>query len=259
MRATIVNYRTLQLSTACALLWLIACGPASAADENDQDISVALGVSLTSGNSDTLTANASVRTSRSSQKQEWTVSAEGNYGEADTEIPVGEETRTETETTTQNAKGALRYKLKFDRTYAYNDDSIFHDDIAGVDYRLIAGLGGGLYAVQAEDLEVGVEAGAAYVREELAEDEDDDFVAFRFAARHEQDLSKTAKVWESVEYLPRTDDWDDYLVNAEAGVEAALNSHLNLRLVVQDRYDSIPPSGSERNELAVIGSIVIML
>jgi len=254
-----MNRQGLQLCTAFGLFWLLACGIVPAAEKNGQETSLAVGVNLTSGNSDTLTANASVRTSRSSQKQEWTVSAEGNYGEADTEIQAGEETRTETETTTQNAKGAFRYKLRFDRTYAYNDDSIVHDDIAGIDFRLIAGLGGGLYAVKAENLEIGVEAGAAYVREELAEDEDDDFVALRFAARHEQDLSETAKVWESIEYLPRADDWDDYLVNAEAGVQAALNSHLNLRVVVQDRYDSIPPGDSERNELAVIGSIVIML
>ena len=94
------------------------------------------------------------------------------------------------------------------------------------------------------------------MHEELATDEEDDYWAVRLAVRHDHVLSKTAKTWESLEYLPRADDWADYLLQAEAGVEAALNARFNLRLVLQDRYDSEPPAGIDENDLTVVASLV---
>ena len=59
--------------------------------------------------------------------------------------------------------------------------------------------------------------------------------------------------------MPRIDDWEQYLLDAEVGIEAAINSHMSLRFVLQDLYNSRPASGSERNDLMVIGAVNAML
>ena len=45
------------------------------------------------------------------------------------------------ETNTENGRAYLKYKQKYERVYAYSDNSVFHDDIADIDSRLILGAG----------------------------------------------------------------------------------------------------------------------
>lgn len=229
------------------------------AEEKGWDTTVALGATLTSGNSDTLAANASIAASREGEKHEIRLGAEANYGEADFETTVDGTTTTSTETTTQNAKALANYKRKFGRIYGYSDDNILHDDLGGIDYRMTLGVGGGGYVIEGDNSKLGTEMGVAYIREELADNTENDGIFMRFAARHDHQFSDTARIWESVEYLPNTEDFGDYLVNAEAGAEAALNSTLSLRIVLQDRYDSTPPGDNDENDLSLVSSVVYKL
>ena len=45
----------------------------------------------------------------------------------------------------------------------------------------------------------------------------------------------------------------------EAGVEAVLRGRLNIRFVVQDRYDSDPPAARDKNDLSAIGALAYKL
>jgi putative salt-induced outer membrane protein YdiY len=113
-----------------------------------------------------------------------------------------------------------------------------------------------------------VEGGLAYIWEEeyetlSAEDDGsgtgdltDNYLSIRFGQHYDYKLSETAMLWQSLEFLPRADDFENYLFNAEAGVEAALTAMLNLRFVLQDRYNSEPPPGLEKNDVAVITALV---
>ena len=123
---------------------------------------------------------------------------EGNIGEA--EIDGVDET------TTQNAKAQAVYKYKFNGSYLYSDNSIFHDDIADIEYRLIVGVGVGYRVVDTERAKLGLEIGVAYVEEELNDGTKDDKIAGRLAVRHDQTLSEQSKCWFSAEYLPSVDD-----------------------------------------------------
>jgi hypothetical protein len=64
-------------------------------------------------------------------------------------------------------------------------------------------------------------------------------------------------VWETLEFLPEVDNLDNYIANAELGIEASLNKsdRLLLRTVLQDTYDSIPAPGRLKNDLKLIASI----
>ena len=249
-------------AVVCVIVFMIGSIPVrilNAEEDEGWKTTLSMGVNIASGNSETTSGNAGFLSARSTDSHEWRLGVEGSYAEAKLEVVSAGVTNTIDETTAQNAKAFINYKRKFGSIYAYSDDSIFHDDPAAVDYRVNFGVGVGVYLVQTEKSKLGVEFGGAYVFEELTTGDEDDYMAIRFSVSHEQDISKTAKIWESIEYLPRADDWDDYLLSVEAGVEAVLTGQLSLRLVLQDRYDSEPPAAKDENDMTVIGSLVFKL
>jgi len=221
------------------------------ADEKQWERSIAAGVNLTSGNSDTLAINASIRAEYEGDTHEFRMGVEGDVGESEVD---GVD-----ETTAQNGKLHAIYKYKLNTSYLYTDNSLFHDDMADIEYRLVLGGGGGYHVLKTKQAKLGLEIGAALIREELTDDSREDDISLRAAARHDQNLSEHSKFWLSAEYLPNIDDTNDYLLNAEAGLEAAVNSSLSLRAVVQDRYDNLVPDGREENDLSVISSLVYKL
>jgi hypothetical protein len=53
------------------------------------------------------------------------------------------------------------------------------------------------------------------------------------------------------------DDFNNYIINAEAGVAADLTAKKNLSLsvVAQDTYNSVPAPGRKNNDLKLIASL----
>jgi len=242
------KYRFMSTCTAA----LMVCLPAMAAEEAGMKTALAAGVSLTDGNSETMQANASIVSEGEKQGLgSVRFGIEGNYGENTVD---GKD-----DTTVENAKvfGNVKKTLS-EMSFVYVDASVLYDDIALVNYRATIGPGAGLYLIKNDATKLSVELGASYVWEDVA-DVSDDYVAVRLAERLDHQISETAKVWESVEYLPQVDDFNNYLLTAELGVEAALNSRLNLRLVLQDKYDPIPGAGLEKNDIALISGISVNL
>jgi hypothetical protein len=47
-------------------------------------------------------------------------------------------------------------------------------------------------------------------------------------------------------------DFQNYLVNAEAGISAPINKSLSVNLVLQDSYKSVPAKGKLKNDLKLI-------
>ena len=103
-----------------------------------------------------------------------------------------------------------------------------------------------------------MDAGPSYLWEKKA-GVADNYWALRIGQRFEYAFSKTAKAWQSAEYLPKAEAWGDYLLNVELGAEAALNSRFHLRLVLQDKYDSTPGEGLKQNNLLLIGGLGVSL
>ncbi len=211
---------------------------------------------LNKGNTDSMTANTALITTSERDAMEYRFSIEGSYGENTTTEDDGTEN---TEKTAQNAKATANIKRTFGRPYVYSDNSIFHDKIGGIDYRVIAGLGGGTHVIDNGKDKLGLEAGLAYIFEKFESGADNDSKTVRAALRYDHAFSETATWWASVECLPNIDDFGDYLLNGEIGTETVLNGTLNLRLVAQDRYDSTPPDDLDRNDLSVIAALVYKL
>jgi putative salt-induced outer membrane protein YdiY len=235
---------------------LVGCfmtaGIAQAQNTNGFKTVLNVGVTLTEGNSQTMQANGSLITEG---EKEGLGSVRGgievNYGES----KVDEKRNT----VVNNARGFANVKKTISpRTFVSLDAAVLTDDIADINYRVTVGPGLGIYLVKNAKTSLSVEAGPSYVWEDVA-DISDDYLALRFAERFEQVLSGTAKMWQSAEYLPKADEFSDYLLNGEIGVEAAMTTRVNLRLVLQDKYDSTPATGLKENDLTLIGGIGVKL
>jgi putative salt-induced outer membrane protein YdiY len=209
--------------------------------------SIALGVTMTDGNSDTLLTTASALHDRKREDYTLRLGVDFAYGKND-----GEENN-------NNVKGVADYRyLVSERAYVFANLTALHDEIADINYRAVLSTGPGYYLMKNARATLGVEAGPAYIREEVGDDENDD-LALRFGERYDRQLSPTAKCWQALEYLPVVDDFDDYLLNAEIGVEAAINSAASLRLVVKNAYDSTPAVDREKSDTTVIGALAYQL
>lgn len=219
--------------------------------------SLAMGANLASGNSKTKAFTGALIGEMSTDIHDVRVGVEGNYGKAVIQKEIDGVKQTIDNTTAQNAKTFANGKRKFNRNYIFTDDTLLYDDRADIDSRLVIGAGGGRFLVDNSQTKLGVDFGAAYVREDLSNvSKINDSFAYRVSARIDQKMSDTAKVWGSVEYLPMAKDLNDSLLNSEVGAEAALNTRLSLHVVIQDRYDNKPPMDRASNDLLATGSVV---
>jgi putative salt-induced outer membrane protein YdiY len=232
-----------------------------AADTNKWETSAAVGATLTKGNSDTFLGTLSINSVRKAPRDEVLLGASATYGttekETTTTFPSGVTlTRDESETTTANASAFGQYNhLYSDRFYAGVRLDLLHDAIADVKYRGTLSPLAGYYLIKDERTRLAVEAGPSLVVEKVG-DEKDEYLALRLAERFEHKLNDRAKVWQSLEFLPQVDDFENYIINAEVGAEAALTTKLSLRAVLQDTYDNVPAEGRKKNDLKFITSLV---
>ena len=216
------------------------------------ETSLSLGFTLTDGNSNTMLGNASLSTiGRKPGYGRLRAGVEGNYGQSKLDD--------ETETTIEDLRAfANAHKNISARTFLALHGDALYDDIAEIDYRFTVSPGLGYTIVEGGSVTLTAEIGPAYLWEKVAK-QTDDYFAIRLAERLDYSISDTARLWQSVEYLPKSDALDDYLLAAELGVEAALNSRLSLRIVLRNDYDSTPGTDLKHNDLTLISGLSMSL
>lgn len=216
-----------------------------AADEPSTlwDHSVGLGFTLTRGNSDTLMGTANWLSQRKWNKNELRLGADGTYGETDSER------------TAQSAHVFGQFnRLLTERFYAYGRLDGAHDDIADIDYRVTISPGVGYYFIKAAKTSLSAEVGPGWIFEKRG-GEEDDYFTIRFAERFEHKFNDRVRVWQSVEWLPQVEDWSNYILNAEIGVESMLSKAFSLRVYAQDTYYSVPAAGRKKNDLKLVTAL----
>lgn len=238
--------------SACALVLSMAgVSAASAAEAPAPEMkpaspwktSAALGFTLTSGNAETVLATANVISTRKWTRSDLTLGLDGAYGE-------NEEIKS-----TEMIRGYGQYNWMFqERFFGYGRVEAFHDAIADVEYRVTLSPGLGYYFVKNEKITLRTEFGPAWIIEKLGSEEDN-YITLRLAERLDWKLSKTSTLWQSVEILPQVDDFENFLVNAEIGVETALTEKMTLRAFVQDTYDNEPAPGRKENDVRFVTQI----
>jgi putative salt-induced outer membrane protein YdiY len=217
--------------------------------------SASMGLTLTRGNSKTLLFAADIKTERKGPKNELAFGADGTYGE-NTDQNTDEKTRT---AGSAHAFGQWNY-LFTERFYGYARLDGLHDAVADIRYRVSFSPGAGYYFVKNKTTYLAGEVGPGFVVERVHNDEfnrndDQEYMTLRIADRFEHKFSDSVRIWQTAEFLPQIDRFANYIVNFEAGVEAALSKKLALRSYIQDTYDNEPAQGRKKNDLKWITAL----
>jgi putative salt-induced outer membrane protein YdiY len=221
------------------------------ASTNQWHGSTALGLTLARGNTDTTLFSLTGHAERKWTGNDLSLGLEGLYGESRL---TGSTKSTET---AESLHGFAQDNLNItDRLFGYGRADGLHDGISDIEYRFTLAPGAGYYFIKNKVTDLSLEAGPAYVFEKL-DDHTQSFAMLRVAQKFHYAISPRARLWETLEFLPQVDNLDNYIANAELGVEASLNKsdRLMLRTVLQDTYDSIPAPGRLKNDLKLIASI----
>lgn len=206
--------------------------------------SVSLGASLTRGNSDTTLVTTKALTDWKAKMNELSFGADAAYGESDGTENV------------ETLHGFGQWNRLFtDRFYGYLRAEGLHDGIADIDYRATLGPGAGYYLLKETNTTLAVEGGGSVVFERLGGNSDS-YATLRVAERFEHKFSQHgARIWEKVELLPQVDNFNNYIVNAEIGVEASIAKDLSLQTYLDDSYNNQPATGREKNDTKLVSAI----
>ena len=206
------------------------------------DTTAAAGLTLTRGNSDTMLATLSLDSKRKSERNEAAFGATGGYGE---------------NKNVRNADFATAYaqynRLFTDRFYGGLRVSFNYDAIADLSYRVTVGPLAGYYLIKSTNTTLSVEAGPSIVFEKVQQRGPGQLLRGSSGEHFDQKLTATTRIWEDLSYVPKVDDWSEkYIITGEVGIDAAINKHWSLRIVLQDIYDSLPAVGREHNDMRLI-------
>ena len=229
--------------------FLLSLSASAQSDTNTWVSSAAFGLTLTRGNSETLLTTIGIDSAKKWNQNEVSLGANGAYGKT-TDQDTGDES-----TTAQTLRGFGQYNRLFtDRFYAYGRLEALHDGVADVEYRVTLSPGVGYYFIKNKTADLSAEVGPGYIIERVAE-EDNDYFVLRVAEKFNYKFSDSARLWQSIEILPQVDDFNNYIINGEIGIEAALNKKLSLRSFLQDTYDNQPAPDREKNDLKWVTAI----
>jgi len=223
------------------------CTLIPAKDKTLWDIGLALGFNYASGNTDTTLLNIDLEGDREIDSNIYRFAANVQNGER------------EGDKTNDSAKVEGSYKYLLDERYYVGIGSwVLYDDIASIRYRVPVNPFLGYFWLKDAEMKFSTEAGPSYVFEKVG-DETDNYLSPRVAERFEWALSKTSKFFQSAEVLFSIDDSQNVLINADAGVEAALTTTLALVLTVSNQFDNVPAEGKKPNDLSIITALKVRI
>ena len=207
------------------------------------ETSAAVGITVTKGNSDTITGTGNILTQRKWDHSELRLGADATYGENDG-LKTAE---------AYHAFGQYNW-LFSERAYGYLRADGLHDDIADVQYRVTLSPGMGYYFIKNAKTQLSGELGPGVVFERQGARETT-YMTLRVAERFEHKFNDKTRLWQSVEWLPQVDDFNNSIVNGELGLETQLTAKCSLRLFAQDTYDHEPAPGREKNDFKLVAQI----
>jgi putative salt-induced outer membrane protein YdiY len=211
--------------------------------------SVALGFTLTRGNSETMLATVTAGTRKRWTNDEVNLGADATYGES---------TVNGVNTVNANsAHGFLQYNRSFtERFYGYGRADGMFDDVADIYYRAGISPGVGYYFIKKKTDDLSLEIGPGYIWENVA-GVVDDYATLRVGEKCHYALSDRARLTQTAEWLPALEDFNNYIINFMIGVEADLTADkkFTLGVFLYDNYDNIPAPGKRCNDIKLVVSV----
>jgi putative salt-induced outer membrane protein YdiY len=219
-----------------------------------------LGASLTRGNSDSFLATFGVNTARKWSKDEMLLGANAGFGETtknnpkDNQPPLGDDDVTTK--SDQYVKGFGQWNhLLTERLYVGVRADAIYDEIAGIDYRATLSPLVGYYFIKNPTTFLSGELGPSVIFENVRTDPSTVYFGFRVGERFEHKFSERTKLWQTADLVPQVDNLENWVLNFELGVSAALTKALDLQVKFLDTFDNEPAALRKQNDLKLITAL----
>jgi len=210
---------------------------------SDWDAVAGLGLSLTSGNTDTLLLSGDLTLARTWGDNELGVEGAFIYGENDSEV------------SSEFALARAHYnRIIADPFYFGVVGGFLHDDLADLNYKISVMPALGVHLINNDTTKLSIEAGVGYVWEDQG-GVTDEYVGFRAAQSFSYALSERSSIYETIEYLSELEDFENYSLVAEAGIVTRLTEKLSLKTLVRGTYDNTVPADIDDTDWSLITSL----
>lgn len=207
------------------------------------DQSLDLGATVSKGNSDSILGTFAYSGYNLGDKDEYLLDASYTYGESE-----------DLKTNDELLASAQWNHLLSDITYAGLRVNARVDALADIDYRVgVTGLLG-YYLIKSDTTYLSVEAGPGYTTEQVG-GIDDDYLSIYIGQKFEHYLNDNTRIFETFALTAPADDFENYSIVFEAGIETFLSDRLALKLSVQDNYEAEPAAGADNNDIKVITGV----
>ena len=243
-----------RVAARIALAWLLSTSPAFAQqpaavveDPGTWTGSAGAGVSLTSGNSDTLNFNVAFDLTRDPKTRN-VMKFKGLYlrGEQD-------------DATTVN-RTSLSFRDQYalsTRAFAFGQVEYLRDTFKLIDYLVAPTAGVGYKVIDTEPTKFAVDAGLGVVWEKNPDVDVNTDVALTAGETLAHKLSTTATFKHALTALWKADDFADGLYTFSVGLAAQITPRMQLSFDVLDTFKNKPPTPTtKKNDIALVTAIV---
>lgn len=132
--------------------------------------------------------------------------------------------------------------------YAYASDEHKVDRFEDLVFRNVASLGAGVLLSKEEDLDAWIEAGPAFISEELRDGTSDEWFGGRVAAHFRLKLPVGLELRDDATIYPNFETWKDWQFHNEASLSTRLGAGWRLSLSVISDWDNVPAPGKTEED-----------
>lgn len=157
-------------------------------------------------------------------------------------------------------KYSTSYRVDFKITgkiYSIGDLLWLKDQFAGIEQRYRYSVGLGYKILGGPKHKLSTEAGLNYTAEEYLNNTGDDYMGGRLFVSYAYNFTEKNFFSQWIEYLPDFDDSENYIVNAETSLVAALNSALSMKTSYLIAHDAEPVPGNKKTDTKLAVTLVI--
>lgn len=195
------------------------------------------GATLTSGNSDTKGLRLDAETVFRAMKNRFTVGGAFNR--------LNDHGRT----TQFNSRGNGKYdRFLSPQWYVYANTSFENDRFRDLRLRSTAGGGSGYQIFETPNLNLSIEGGMVYIKEDFYQATDDSYPGVRWAIKYDQTLFGNTKFFHEHEMLVDIQKTDHWLLSSKTGLRFPPIYNFNATAQLNFNWDSIPAPGRKKED-----------
>lgn len=171
------------------------------------------------------------------------------------EVVTNKDTDVDEETINEQ-RATAKYEYKHNlRLYSFFNQYFEHDEIEGLDYRLISSPGMGFRFILKDALKYKVEGGPAYTYERFHGGVIEETLGLRIGHYFDWKILSATSFYAKAEYIQSSEDRDDWRLDSGIGIKHNITKSLSLNLDFLDQYDNTPGEDKEKEDRALLGSV----